>query len=117
MFCVGVEQKENTASRQSSVDILSELDELPPPATLTKAATTSEAASTPTLQPRVMTASDLAEQQRTARASEEIARASADDPYANPANLARLAAEYERLQELVDSFAGDKTRQVRHTCQ
>ncbi len=87
------------------MDILSELDDLAPPPPDPRP----PSAATPTLQPQVMTASDLAEQQRTARASEEIVRASAADPYADQENLTRLVKEYEKMQEVVDSFAKDKT--------
>ncbi len=94
---------------------MSELDESEFKAASDAAASTglpSSAATTDptTLKPEVLTASDLAEQQRTARASEEIVRASAADPYASPANVDRLKAEYESLQAQVDGFAKDKTR-------
>ncbi len=107
--------EEKVPSRKSSVDILSELDESEFKAASDAAASTglpSSAATTDptTLKPEVLTASDLAEQQRTARASEEIVRASAADPYASPANVDRLKAEYESLQAQVDGFAKDKTR-------
>ncbi len=107
-----------THGRQSSVDdMLNELDDLSlgggaaPDATDNASSAIGTAAKTAApLQPKVMTASDLAEQQRSARASEDIVRASVDDPFADAANLDRLKREYEDLQALVDSFSKDKTR-------
>ena len=62
------------------------------------------------LQPRVLTAQELADQQKEAQASEEIAEASAKDPFDVEANRNKLLREYEALKDQVEGFAKDKTR-------
>ena len=62
------------------------------------------------LQPKVLTAQELAEQQKEAQASEEIAEASAKNPFQLEANRNKLLNEYEGLKQQVEGFAKDKTR-------
>ena len=80
---------EGHTRRQSSVDILSELDQ-----------TTLKPAEAP-LQPKVLTASEMEEQQKEAEAVQEIANATGKDPYSDSESQQRLLSEFRQLEEQV----------------
>lgn len=74
--------------RQSSVDILSELDQ--------------QTVRTPeVLQPKVLTASEVEEQQKEAEAVQEIANATGKDPYSDSRSQQQLLTEFRQLEEQV----------------